>query len=56
MSRPRSPCEDDVILQMNLKDDIAPGDIDNTPDGSGFRTTVDATAGGAFAPDPDSFV
>lgn len=49
-------CEDDVILQMNLKDDPAPGDIDNEPDGAGFHTTVDATAGGAFNPDPDAYV
>lgn len=50
------PCEDEVILQMNLKDTVAPGEIDNEPDGSGFHTTVDATAGGAFNPDPDSYV
>lgn len=50
------PCEDDVILQMNLKDEVAPGGIDNEPDGAGFHTTVDATAGGAFNPDPDSYV
>ena len=50
------PCEDQVIQGMNLQNDIAPGLITNEPDGSGFRTGVDATAGGAFVSDPDSYV
>lgn len=49
------PCEDDVILQMNLQDDITPGEIQNTPEGAGFVSMIDATAGGAFAADPDSY-
>jgi HmuY protein len=49
------PCSDEVILQMNLKMDISAGAVTNTPDGSGFQSTIDATAGGAFAPDPTSF-
>jgi len=39
------PCEDQVILGMNLKDEPAPGEITNTPDGEGFLTLIDATAG-----------
>lgn len=50
------PCEDEVLLQMNLQDDQAPGLIDNVADGAGFRSTIDATAGGAFVADPDSYV
>jgi hypothetical protein len=50
------PCSDAVILQMNLQADPAPGLITNAPDGDGFWTLVDATAGGAFATDPHSYV
>lgn len=50
------PCEDDVILAMNLQDDIAPGDVSSTPEGAGFVSLIDATAGGPFTPDPDSYV
>jgi HmuY protein len=50
------PCEDQVILGMNLQDDVAPGAVRSEPDGAGFRSFVDATAGGAFTPDPDSYV
>lgn len=49
-------CEDDVVLAMNLQDDIAPGEATSTPDGSGWLSAIDATAGGAFAADPDSYV
>lgn len=51
------PCEDDVVLQMNLQDDVTPGETTSMADmGSGsFLSTVDATAGGAFATDPDSY-
>lgn len=49
-------CEDDVVLAMNLQDDVAPGAVTSTADGAGWRSTVDATAGGAFAADPDSYV
>lgn len=49
-------CEDDVVLAMNLQDDVAPGAITSAAEGSGFVSTVDATAGGAFASDPDSYV
>jgi hypothetical protein len=45
-----------VILEMNLRSNVAPGLIDNQPDGAGWSTHVDATAGGAFNPDPDSYV
>ena len=41
---------------MNLKVDPAPGVIDNQADGDGWLTQVDGTAGGAFNPDPDSYV
>jgi hypothetical protein len=49
------PCEDDVILTMNLQDDITNGMIVNTPEGTGFHSAVDATAGGPFATDPESY-
>lgn len=39
------PCEDDVILKMNLKASAAPGAIMTSADGAGFRSIVDATAG-----------
>ena len=32
------PCEDAVILGMNLQDDITDGEITNVPDGTGWRT------------------
>lgn len=40
------PCEDQVVQQMNLKDKVAPGLITDAPDGEGFWSTIDATAGG----------
>lgn len=43
------PCEDEVFLQMNLKSDVAPGALETEPDGSGFRSFIDATAGGSSA-------
>jgi hypothetical protein len=49
-------CEDQVVLLMNLQNDRAPGLVTNTPDGSGWVTTIDATAGGAFTDDPHSYV
>lgn len=49
------PCEDDVILAMNLQDEPAPGLIENEPDGDGFASMIDATAGGAFTTTPDSY-
>src|SRR5262245_16130851 len=39
-------CEDDVVLQMDLRDNPSPGAITSMPDGSGFISTIDATAGG----------
>ncbi|MCC6557574.1 MAG: HmuY family protein [Polyangiaceae bacterium] len=51
------PCSDQVILQMNLQSDVAPGLISSQPDGAtGWTSMIDATAGGAFASDPDSYV
>ena len=50
------PCSDDVILQLNLKPDPAPGTITNEPDGTGWVSHIDATAGGFGAPDPHAFV
>jgi hypothetical protein len=35
--------------------DITNGMIVNTPEGAGFHSTIDATAGGAFAADPESY-
>src|SRR5688572_26201761 len=49
------PCEDDVVLQMNLQDEAAPGGITSEPDGDGFISVIDATAGGAFTTTPDSY-
>jgi hypothetical protein len=49
-------CEDEVILGMNLRADPAPGDITTSPDDTGFRSQIDATAGGAFTSEPDSYV
>ena len=49
-------CETQVFLEMNLQDDIAPGAITDEADGSGFKSLIDATAGGAFTPDPHSYV
>jgi hypothetical protein len=48
-------CEDQVILQMNLQSDITPGLIDNQDDAGAWLSAIDATAGGAFASDPDSY-
>ncbi|WP_437776786.1 HmuY family protein [Sorangium sp. So ce1097] len=50
------PCEDEVFQQMNLQDTVAPGEIRSEPDGAGFRSFIDATAGGAFASEPDAYV
>ncbi len=49
------PCEDDVILAMNLKTNVSPGDISNEAEGAGFISIIDATAGGAFNPNPPSY-
>lgn len=49
-------CSDQVFQEMNLKKPPAPGNITSTPDGAGFSSTIDATAGGAFNPNPDSYV
>jgi len=39
-------CEEDVAEALDMKEPVAPGDIENEADGAGFRTLVDATAGG----------
>jgi HmuY protein len=39
-------CEDQVVQQMDLKNNVAPGLVTDAPDGEGFRSTIDATAGG----------
>ena len=49
-------CADAVIQQMNLKGDVAPGEITNEADGAGFVSIIDATAGGFGAADPDAYV
>lgn len=49
------PCEDQVVLQMNLKTTPTSTGITNTPDGEGFISVVDATAGGAFNANPPSY-
>ncbi|MFO0611061.1 MAG: HmuY family protein [Polyangiaceae bacterium] len=40
------PCSDEVILQMSLKKTVTDAMVGNTPDGAGFRSTIDATGGG----------
>ncbi|WP_437731675.1 HmuY family protein [Sorangium sp. So ce1335] len=50
------PCEDEVFQQMSLQSTVASGEIRSEPDGDGFRSFVDATAGGAFSADPDAYV
>ena len=49
-------CADAIILAMNLKTEAAPGLIANEADGTGWRSTIDATAGGFNAPDPHAYV
>lgn len=49
------PCEDDVVLQMNLQSEPAPGSIETTQDGDDFVSVIDATAGGAFTATPHSY-
>ncbi len=49
-------CADQIILEMNLQPDVAPGKITSTPDGAGWTSQIDATAGGAFVSKPDSYV
>lgn len=39
-------CSDQVILQMSLKKTVTDGAVGTTPDGDGFRSTIDASAGG----------
>ena len=39
-------CEDQVVQQMDLKKVPAPGLITDAADGTGFLSTIDATAGG----------
>jgi len=41
---------------MNLlNDQVTPGLITNEAEGAGWRSTIDATAGGPFASNPDSY-
>jgi hypothetical protein len=41
------PCRDQTLAQIDVNPTaVGTGAIDNTPDGDGFATTVDATAGG----------
>ena len=49
-------CQDQLIQQLNLKTAVAPGLIDNTADGLGYKTHVDATAGGFMAANPSGYV
>lgn len=49
-------CSDKIILDMNLQADPAPGLIENTANGSGWTSKIDATAGGAFTSQPHSYV
>ena len=40
------PCEDNVVQQMDLKNNVAPGLITDVADGNGYWSTIDARAGG----------
>lgn len=42
-------CSDQAILQLDLKTTLAPGLITNTVEADGFKSIVDATAGGSPA-------
>ncbi|WP_437671990.1 HmuY family protein [Sorangium sp. So ce131] len=44
-------CEDDVFQQMGLQDTVSSGEVSSAADGDGFRSSIDASAGGAFADD-----
>lgn len=50
------PCSDQVIQQLDLQPTVAPGLIANQPDGSGWMTQVDGTAGGFGAQPPHAYV
>jgi hypothetical protein len=50
------PCSDQVIQGLAFADEPAPGKLDSQAEGAGFLAIVDATAGGPFNPDPDSYV
>ena len=50
------PCMDETILELNLQDQVAPGEITNTDETTSWLSVIDATAGGYFATTPDSFV
>jgi len=41
---------------MNFQSDPAPGLMSDQAEGAGFISAIDATAGGAFTTDPDSYV
>jgi hypothetical protein len=49
------PCSDQVVVGMNLQSVVTKGGITNDADGAGFRSHVDATAGGAFVSKPESY-
>jgi len=49
-------CSDQIFQGMNYQTNVASGLIVNDPDGAGFISKVDATAGGFGAPNPDSYV
>ncbi|AKT36050.1 uncharacterized protein CMC5_001620 [Chondromyces crocatus] len=49
------PCADEVFQALNLQDDITPGLIESQPDGAGFTSLINAVAGGAMNPNPDSY-
>lgn len=48
-------CSDQVITQLAFNMVAANEKITNAPDGAGWKSNVDATAGGAFVPKPDSY-
>src|SRR5688572_7244803 len=50
-----APCSDQVIQALDFQDTVTDGAITNTPDGAGFTSFVDATAGGFGANPPEAY-
>ncbi len=49
-------CQDQMIQELQLQDVVAPGLIENTAEGDGWVSAIDATAGGFEPPMPQGYV
>lgn len=49
-------CGDQIIQDLNLKTDVNNGAVTSTNNGGVWTSEVDASAGGAFNPNPPSFI